>query len=101
MEEKPLNENLHKYHEAIKSEFLAANDDIVQTARNKLSELLPEATKALERLLVAAESEAVVLSSVKLVFEHTLGKPGSGTAEDELSKLVRSLTDAKSKKSTK
>jgi hypothetical protein len=92
-DELPLSEQLKKYHQAIESEFSVTpgNDanDAQSTARTTLISLLPEATKALEQLLLNADSDAVRLQSVKLVFEHALGKAG---AEDELTKLINSLT---------
>jgi hypothetical protein len=41
------------------------------------------------------------MSGIKLVFDYTLGKPGSGGAEDELTKLVQSLTAKKPSDTTK
>jgi len=92
-EDKPLSESLKQYHQAIESEFsLSAPDTPVEIAYSKLNSLLNEATKALESILLSAESDAVRMSGIKLVFEYTLGKPGLQASEDELTKLVKSLT---------
>jgi hypothetical protein len=93
-EDKPLSEKLTLYHQAIESEFsLNEPDTPVEIAYSKLNGLLNEATKALESILLSAESDAVRMSGIKLVFEYTLGKPGTQSSEDELTKLVQSLTD--------
>ena len=92
-EDKPLSAQLQEYHKAFESEFnLSAPDTPVEVAYNKLTGLLTEATKALESILLSAESDAVRMSGIKLVFEYTLGKPGSQAGEDELTKLITSLT---------
>jgi hypothetical protein len=92
-EDKPLSEKLTLYHQAIQSEFaLSEPNSPVELAYTKLNSLLDEATKALESILLGAESDAVRMSGIKLVFEYTLGKPGTQANEDELSKLVKSLT---------
>ena len=95
-EDKPLSEKLQEYHKAISSEF-ASNEpnDPVAIAKAKLTDLLSTATRALEQLLIAAESDAVRMSGIKLVFDYTLGKPGVPTGEDELTKLIASLTSKK------
>lgn len=92
-EDKPLSENLQQYHQAIESEFaLSEPNTPVEVAYAKLSSLLTEATRALESILLSAESDAVRMSGIKLVFDYTLGKPGSAAGEDELTKLIQSLT---------
>lgn len=101
-EDKPLSHNLSEYHKAIESEFsLSPVGDGPAEARANLVALLPEATKALEAILKSADSDSVCLSAIKLVFEHTLGKPGTGGTEDELTKLIQSLSTKKSSKPTK
>jgi hypothetical protein len=98
-EDKPLSAKLAEHYKAIESEFaLSASESAnspVEVAYNQLNSLLSEATKALESILLTAESDAVRMSGIKLVFEYTLGKPGSTAGEDELSKLVKSLTVTK------
>jgi hypothetical protein len=92
----PLSDQLKQYHQAIESEFsLSEPDSPSEIAYVKLNGLLNEATKALEQILLSGESDAVRMSGIKLVFDYTLGKPGSGAGEDELSKLVKSLTAQK------
>jgi hypothetical protein len=103
-EDQPLSKNLAEHYKAIESEFIVSPDnEPVAVALTKLNNLLDEATQALEQLLIGGESEAVRMSGIKLVFEYTLGKPGvSNGNEDELSKLVQSLTkpaEAKAPKS--
>ena len=98
-EDKPLSAKLAEHYKAIESEFSigvngAANTP-VEEAYTQLNSLLSEATKALESILLTAESDAVRMSGIKLVFEYTLGKPGSQAGEDELTKLVQSLTKPK------
>ena len=101
-EDKPLSAKLAEHYKAIESEFSlspsgangAANSP-VEAAYTQLNSLLSEATKALESILLTAESDAVRMSGIKLVFEYTLGKPGSQAGEDELTKLVQSLTKPK------
>lgn len=100
-EDNPLSHNLQEYHKAIASEFLKApTDEKTDEARDKLMTLLPEATKALEQILIAGDTDSVRLNAVKLVFEHTLGKSSNVTAEAELNKLVNSLKPKTDKKST-
>ena len=92
-EDKPLSAQLQEYHKAFESEFaLSPADSPVELAYSKLNSLLDEAMKALESILLSAESDAVRMSGIKLVFEYTLGKPGTQSSEDELTKLVQSLT---------
>ena len=91
--DKPLSENLQEYHQAIQSEFaLGEPNTPVELAYSKLTSLLTDATRALEAILLNAESDAVRMSGIKLVFDYTLGKPGSASGEDELTKLISSLT---------
>lgn len=92
-EDKPLSESLHLYHKSIESEFsITDTSSPVEAAYAQLNSLLTEATRALESILLSAESDAVRMSGIKLVFEYTLGKPGAVAGEDELTKLVKSLT---------
>lgn len=96
-EDNPLSQNISEYHKAIESEFtLTTPTDATSVARDHLSTLLPEATKALESILAAGDTDTVRLSAIKLVFEHTLGKAGTMATETELAKIVGSLS-AKSK----
>ena len=97
----PLSTQLAEHYKAIESEFsLSEPNTPVEVAYSKLTSLLSEATKALESILLSAESDAVRMSGIKLVFDYTLGKPGSATGEDELTKLVASLTAKSPAKST-
>ncbi len=95
-EDAPLGDNLteyHKIHKAIESEFALSQPDSPEAmAKAKLTELLNTATRTLETLLISAESESVQMQGIKLVFEYALGKPTGIGTEDELSKLVQSLT---------
>ena len=112
-EDKSLSQNLSEHYRAIESEFaLNAPTTPVEIAQAKLVGLLSEATQALESILLSSESDAVRMSGIKLVFDYTMGKPGAAQGEDELSKLVQSLTakgakvpvttkDAKDAKDTK
>ena len=101
-EDKPLSENLAEHYKAIESEFIISGEGTpVELAYSKLTSLLSEATRALESILLSAESDAVRMSGIKLVFDYTLGKPGSGAGEDELSQLVKSLTAVKDTKPSK
>jgi hypothetical protein len=98
----PLDAKLREYHKAFEQEFsLSADETPVQVARDSLTNLLPNATKALEQILISAESDAVRLNAIKLVFEHTLGKPGTGTTEDEMANLIKGLTAKSSKEGKK
>jgi hypothetical protein len=100
-ENKPLSENLQDHYNAIKSEFeVKQNDTAANIARDRLSEILPDAVKALEEMLLSAESESVRMSGVKLVLEYTVGKPGQVSNEDELFKLITSLKPKKDSKTT-
>jgi hypothetical protein len=84
---------LQEYHRAISSEFAADSDtDLVSATLSELNQLLTTATQSLQRLLIAAESESVQMSAIKLVFDYTLGKPGATAGEDEITKLLTSLT---------
>jgi len=98
-EDKPLSENLAEHYKAIESEFTlstpGSSSTPVEIAYSKLTSLLSDATKALEQILLNAESDAVRMSGIKLVFDYTLGKPGTTGNEDELSQLVKSLTAVK------
>ena len=101
-EDKPLSENLAEHYKAIESEFhIAGEGTPVEIAYTKLTSLLSDATKALEQILLNAESDAVRMSGIKLVFDYTLGKPGTTGNEDELSQLVKSLTAVKDTKPAK
>jgi hypothetical protein len=104
-EDKPLSQNLAEHYKAIESEFTlstpGSSSTPVEIAYTKLTSLLSEATRALESILLSAESDAVRMSGIKLVFDYTLGKPGSGAGEDELTKLVQSLTAKDPQSSTK
>lgn len=100
-EDKPLNEKLQEHYKAISSEFsLGNNNSTVESAKAELSELLTTAVQALRRLLLTAESEAVTMSGIKLVFDYTLGKPGAAGSEDELSTLISALTAKPAAEST-
>ena len=101
-EDQPLSANLAEHYKAIESEFaLSEPSSPVELAYGKLNSLLDEATQALESILLNAESDAVRMSGIKLVFEYTLGKPGANSGEDELSKLIQSLTAKKPSPTTK
>ena len=94
-----LGENLKAYadmHKAIQSEFeLNKPETEAELAKAKLTELLSVATATLQSLLISAESESVQMQGIKLVFEYALGKPSGASTEDELSKLISSLTAKK------
>ena len=101
-EEKPLNDNLKDYYDAISSEFsISSENDVVTKARNEITDLLPQAVIALRSLLIAGETESIRFNAIKLVFEHTMGKPGSGAAEDELTKIIAGLKTPKESKAPK
>lgn len=91
-EDNPLSQNIQNYHKAIESEFaLTPLDDDASLARTKLLSLLTTATRSLEAILINGDTDTVRLSAVKLVFEHTLGKPGSLTADNDLQRIIGSL----------
>ena len=98
----PLSTQLAEHYKAIESEFSINEPSTpVEVAYSKLTSLLSEATKALESILLSAESDAVRMSGIKLVFDYTLGKPGTAAGEDELTKLVQSLTATTATKTVK
>jgi len=103
-EDKPLSTQLAEHYKAIESEFQINTSDAPQTpveiAYTKLTSLLTDATRALESILLNADSDSVRMSGIKLIFDYTLGKPGSAAGEDELTKLVQSLTAVKPAKHT-
>jgi len=107
-EDKPLSTQLAEHYKAIESEFQlntsTSTSDAPQTpveiAYTKLTSLLTDATRALESILLNADSDSVRMSGIKLIFDYTLGKPGSAAGEDELTKLVQSLTAVKPAKHT-
>jgi hypothetical protein len=101
-ENKPLSENLQDHYRAISSEFaVKQNDTAANIAREQLGELLPDAIKALEQMLLSADSESVRMSGIKLVLEYTVGKPGVVSNEDELFKLITSLKPKQTEKDAK
>lgn len=89
--------DLQDYYKAMREEMTIAksgtSDDIADAARQKLALLLPDASNELLRILKAGGKEdAVRLGAVKLVFEYTLGKPGTKKVEDsDYNKILREL----------
>lgn len=92
-----LSESLSDYHKAIREEFTLAtkgtSDEIADEARSKLALLLPDASNELLRILRGGTKEDTVrLGAVKLIFEYTLGKPGTKkTEESDYNKILKEL----------
>jgi hypothetical protein len=95
-EEKPLSAELVSYRVAQEQELANAlksdSDNIAEQVRTQLYELLPECKLALQQILLAGDTDSSRLKAVQIVFSHTLGDPKSGTQEDDINKLIRSLT---------
>lgn len=92
-----LSESLKDYYTAIREEMQIAttgtSDDIADAAREKLALLLPDASNELLRILKNGSKEDTVrLGAVKLVFEYTLGKPGTKKVEEsDYNKILKEL----------
>lgn len=90
-----LNENLNEYYQAIQSEFteskLSDSDQLAETVRKNLFELLDSCKSALHQILLTGDSDSARLQAVKLVFAYTLGDGKASAQENDINKLVESL----------
>ncbi len=95
--EESLTTSLKDYYKAMREEMQIAtsgtSDEIADEARKKLALLLPDASNELLRILKSGSKEDTVrLGAVKLVFEYTLGKPGTKKVEEsDYNKILREL----------
>lgn len=96
-EELTLTQTLKDYHESLREEFHLASggtsDEIADDARSKLALLLPDASNELLRILRSgSKDDTVRLGAVKLIFEYTLGKPGTKKVEEsDYNKILKEL----------
>lgn len=92
-----LSESLKDYYKAIREEMTIAkdgtSDEIADQARSNLAKLLPDASNELLRILRnGGKEDAVRLGAVKLIFEYTLGKPGTKKVEEsDYNKILKEL----------
>jgi len=92
-----LSESLKDYYTAIREEMEIAttgtSDEIAEKARSQLALLLPDASNKLAQILhTGGKEDAVPLAAVKLVFEYTLGKPGTKKVEEsDYNKILKEL----------
>src|SRR6185503_12513281 len=92
-----LSESLKDYRKSLEEEFKIAStgtsEDIADEARKKLALLLPDASNKLAQILhTGGKEDAVPLAAVKLVFEYTIGKPGTKKVEEsDYNKILKDL----------
>lgn len=92
-----LTDSLKDYYQSIREEFNVASggtsDEIADQARERLAKLLPDASNELLRILRSGNKDDTVrLGAVKLIFEYTLGKPGTKKVEEsDYNKILKEL----------
>lgn len=88
--------SLHEHRKALEEEYRLASSDplkLRELTRTSLTALAPQAVETLESILVNG-TDPMRYKAATFVIDHTIGKDGAD-AEDELAKLITSLTATK------
>lgn len=94
----PLSAELMGFRAAQEQEFTDSrtktSDDLAETARAELFEMLPNAKTELRGIMLNGDKDDTVrLNAIKLVFAYTLGDPKTASKESDIEKLIKQLQE--------